>query len=408
MSKSKIIAVLGVVLLLGVIVSLRSTKASHEDILLTVKQSPFLETLDTHAEVDALFYDELRAPAGRYTKQLIYLHPEGAEVNEGDLVAEFDTADLFQHIDEMAEELALHRQVRSDREINLEAELFTQEVIIDRVTEELRIAEISKIRMMHESEKRRSIAQSKFNNSQRTVEAAEKKLKQIQMRGKRSLSNMDRRRKVLERRIANIEKEAANYRLYAEQNSMVVYPVIALSGEWKKVQEGDALNQNIEFCRLPQFSSKVIRVNLEEQWVNKIAEQGPVTFTPLSYPEETFAGQILSISTLAKEGVYRSHKKFFEVIIEIDNTDAEAFNLLKPGMVCNLQFFIRDWGSVIAVPKDYVSTSVAGVPSIRVRDVEEHDRVIELPDAAETLDYYLLDDESMNELTLVLVPSDVL
>ncbi|MBT3295954.1 MAG: efflux RND transporter periplasmic adaptor subunit [Verrucomicrobia bacterium] len=401
MSKSKVILMLGVGVLCGVLVLLRSSKASHEEILLSVKQAPFQETLDTHAEVDALFYDELRAPAGRYTKQLIYLHPEGAEVNQGDLVAEFDTADLFQHIDEMTEELAVHHQLRSDREINLEAEIFAQEVMIERVTEELRIAEISKIRMMHEAEKRRSIAQSKFNNSQRTVQAAEKKLKQIEMRGKRSLGHMDRRRKVLERRIANIEKEAAKYRLYAEQNSMVVYPVIALSGEWKKVQEGDALTQNIEFCRLPQFSSKVIRVNLEEQWVNKIAEQGVVTFSPLSYPEKRFDGHILSISTLAKEGVYRSHKKFFEVIVEIDNSDQEAFDLLKPGMVCTLQFFIRDWGSVIAVPKDYVSATTAGVPYIRVRDGEEDDRIIELPDATETLDHYLLTDPALTELTLV-------
>jgi len=126
-----------------------------------------------------------------------------------------------------------------------------------------------------------------------------------------------------------------------------------------------------------------------------------VTFSPLSYSDQHFEGRILSISTLAKEGVYRSHKKFFEVIVDIDKTDAEAFDLLKPGMVCKLKFLIRDWGEVTAVPKDYVGVNSDGVPYIRIQDDPERTRVQEIADAPETRDHYLLRDPLMSSLTLI-------
>ncbi|QHI68131.1 HlyD family secretion protein [Tichowtungia aerotolerans] len=402
MNKKKAIwTIIGLLVIGGIFVALRTRETVRSEVLLPIERAPFIETVETRGEVDALFYEELRAPGGRYSKQLIYLCPEGSEVSPGDLVAEFDTAELLQNIDELREKEAEEKQARLDTELTADTAIFSQQVILERSNEELNIAEVRKISMQYEADKRRSIAVSEFNNVRRSVQAAEKKLKQLQFDKKEKLRRVDQRIERIQRQISNVEKQLEQYRFTAERESLVVYPVTYISGLWKKAEEGDTLSQNREFARLPEFSSKIIRVYLEEQWVNKIKEQGAVTFTPISYPETLYHGNILSISTLATEGHYRQYKKFFEVIVEIDSSDAEAFARLKPGMVCNLQFLIRNWGEAVAIPKDYIRISQDGVPLATIREDDGGDRLLPLDGTAETADYYLLTNRSPEHLTLV-------
>lgn len=403
MNKKKAIwTVIGLLLIIvGIFTALRTRHTVRREVLLPVDRAPFVETVQTRGEVDALFYEELRAPAGRYSKQLIYLAPEGSEVGPGDLIAEFDTAELLQHIDELREKEAQEKQSRLDTELASDTAIFSQQVILERSNEELNIAEVRKISMQYEADKRRSIAVSQFNNVERSVQAAEKKLKQLQFDKKEKIHRVDQRIERIQRQIANVEKQLEQYRFTAERESIVVYPVTYISGLWKKAEEGDTLSNNREFARLPEFSSKIIRVQLEEQWVNKIKEQGHVTFTPISYPDALYHGKILSISTLATEGHYRQYKKFFEVVVEIDSSNAEAFERLKPGMVCDVEFLIRDWGETAALPKDYTRTSQEDTLFATLREDDGSDRLLPLQNVAETADYYLITNQPPEHLLLV-------
>jgi HlyD family secretion protein len=390
----KTIVIVAAVVVVGVIWGVGARDAVRREVLLSIDAAPFVESAEMRGEVDTLFYEELRAPRGRYTKQLIYLHPEGSEVSEGDLIAELDTAELLQHIDELREGEAGLRQRRLDTDLATKAEIFSREVLLEKAQDELDIAGITLIRMQHEADKRRAIAESKYNNVKRQVMSAQKRLKQLEFDRSQRLSSHDRRIEHSGKRIRRVESEIEDYRFHATRDSIVVYPVAHIAGIWKKAQEGDVLAQNSEFARLPDFSSKVIRVYLEEQWVNRIREQSEVIFRPISIPGSEYRGKVLSVATLAKEGHFISYKKFFEVIISIDDTDEEAADKLKPGMVCDVSFLIRDWGTILAIPKDYTRKTQDGDAYVIVRDEPDgKDETIMLKDIPETVDFFLLAEE---------------
>ncbi len=390
----KLIALIVVAAAAALVWVVRGRETVRREILLPVTADPFFETVEMRGEVDTLFYEELRAPRGRYTKQIVYLHPEGAEVAKGTLIAELDTAELLQHIDELREEETELVQRRLDTDLATQAEIFSREVLLEKAQDELEIAEIHRARMRHEAEKQRAIAESKYNNVKREAGAAQKKIKQLEFDRKTRLSHHDRRIDNVEKRIERIEQQIEDYRFYAERDSIIVYPVTHIAGIWKKAQEGDVLAQNREFARLPDFSSKVVRVYLEEQWVNRVHEQCDVVFRPISLPGAAYRGKVLSVAALAKEGHYISYKKFFEVIIHIDESDEETSARLKPGMVCDVSFMIRDWGKRLAIPKDYARRTQDDVPYIVVRhEGTAEDETLMLEDVPETADFFLLPEE---------------
>jgi len=404
MNKKNVILLLaGATLAVGTgIKQFKPRRTVLKEILLPIDTATFVETVSAQGEVDALFYEELRGPAGKYSKQIIFLYPEGSEIKAGELVAELDPVELTQHIEELREQEAGELQQRLDTEMTISGQIFSQEVMLERAREELNIAEIRKISMQYESETRRAITASEYNNVRRGVESAEKKLKQLEFERKERLNQIDRRIERIRKQIEKVQKQMEEYRFYAQKDSIVVYPVTYIAEQWKKAEEGDHLTQNREFARLPDFASKIIRVYIEEQWVNKIKEQGPVRFEALSVPGLVYHGTVLSVSTLAKEGHYIPDKKFFEVLITIDPSDAEAFARLKPGMVCTVRFVIRDHGTVLAIPKDYVRLMQDGTPFVYARNGNSRETLlISLQEAVETIDWLLLKDFPANPLNLI-------
>ena len=61
-----------------------------------------VSAMEAKGSVDTFKFSVLRAPDSRFSRQIVWLKEEGAEVSKGELVAKFDASDIALYLEELA------------------------------------------------------------------------------------------------------------------------------------------------------------------------------------------------------------------------------------------------------------------------------------------------------------------
>ena len=135
----------------------------------------------------------------------------------------------------------------------------------------------------------------------------------------------------------------------APVSGFVVYKLIAVSNERRKVQVGDSVWNRHGFIVLPDMSSMVGHVNIREQDIGKLEAGQPVTLKPEAYPGLTLSGRVDLVGTLAADSANRD-ENLFQVRIALDEFDSR----LRPGMRAQASILTNSFADVLRVPIEAV------------------------------------------------------
>jgi multidrug efflux pump subunit AcrA (membrane-fusion protein) len=358
-----------------------------------IKPGHFVETLEVPGEVDTGKCIDVRAPSAPYERQVTWLIPEGASVKPGDVLAEFDTADAWSHVEDGQDRVTSLNQVLETETINWDIDLTTESVRKDQKAETLDNARNRKERSVIERPLPREIGERTFGVADLNLSQSERRIAQLQ---NMSAYEIRRRKGWIKYRQQRVDRDAAfldEYVVRSPADSVVLYPPIPLAGGIvRKVESGDYLEREQAFLRLPDFSTRILRLRVPEHAVEKIAPDAWLDFQANAYPGQKFRARVTSISNLAISSASRPGQKYFEVSAEIESADGVGD--LKPGMVVSAMFTLRDFGEVLAVPRDLVTKNAAGEQEISVesgaaarrlalpRGVPETDDLLLVPPAA--------------------------
>jgi HlyD family secretion protein len=138
--------------------------------------------------------------------------------------------------------------------------------------------------------------------------------------------------------------------LHAPKEGLAVYATVGGERSSEKVQLGMIPFEGQPILYLPDLSTMVVDIEVNEIDIGKIRIGGPVEVKLETYPDITFRGQILQIGSLARlkqmQNGAASSIKVFDVTVKIEDTDPR----LKPGLTATLDIIIDRQKDALPVP----------------------------------------------------------
>ena len=181
-----------------------------------------------------------------------------------------------------------------------------------------------------------------FERAERGMQA---QLQSFEAAIKREKANVERSKRLMD--TAKVKLKLTD--LYAPKEGLVVYATVGGERSTEKVQLGMIPFEGQPILYLPDLSTMVVDIEVNEIDIGKIKLGGPVEVGLETYPDTIFRGKILQIGSLARlrqmQGT-ASSIKVFDVTVHIEDKDSR----LKPGLTATLDIIVDRQQNVISVP----------------------------------------------------------
>lgn len=328
-----------------------------------------------------------RSPLGGREAEVTFLAPEGARVQEGDLLVRLDTTEL---------ERELERATQAQRQAEMELQVGEVErsnaasvlqglvdgegsLEIEEVRTNLRLAEkrVERLRQEHEGLKpllaKGYITQEESDRAAFALEQAEAELllarKKAEVfieqrqprereRAKLQLAQRDAqlshsRPRLEEARalVKSLRQALEACSIYARGAGLVVYEEYLAASPRRKIRIGDRVTASQGLVTLPEVSRMLVESSVRETDVHWVKAGQRTTVGLDAFPGLRLSGRVVAVGTLAKVSVERPFEdKRFDLIVELDKSDAE----LKPEMTARLEIVVDERPNVLLVPVNAV------------------------------------------------------
>jgi HlyD family secretion protein len=373
--KKKIIIAIGIFLSLGLILAVfifsgGSDNPSRQ--YFQVQRGGFEILVNASGELQAENSENIQAPVELRSNNIRIenvriqdLVPEGTEVNPGDWVATLDRSEAdiaLKDLEDLVQQASVQyirtqldttitlRNLR-DEMVNLEYELEERMLTLEQSVFEppatIRQAEIS------------------LERAQRALEQAKKNYILRHRQSEESMSeasiNLYRR----QRRYDELKEVLDNFIITAPKSGMVIY-----YREWngRKRMVGSIITpRNLTVATLPDLSSMMSRLYINEIDISKIRAGQNVRITVDAIPDARYTGRVMNVANVGQQ-LPGSDSKVFEVLISINEND----NLLRPAMTTSNVIVTNSFADVLFIPLEamHISDSIPYVFTTRgVRQV---------------------------------------
>lgn len=302
---------------------------------------------------------------------IISLAPEGAQVQDGDRLVEFDSSAVERELVRQRRDLAL---ARSDLETLKRAK---QPMELQELTTALMALENdvqSEEGFLKESELLRAddlVSETELEQQRQRVRQlqARRASAEEELRLTREFlhpSALDRAQATLDaadEALRQSEQQLANCIIRSPRAGTVVHTPLHIGAEYRTVRVGDMVYKNQPFLEIPDFSNLVVRCAVPEAALSGIAIQSPVTVIPVAFPDLWLKGRVDHVGSMAQAEPGRTEwQRFFSVVVALDDLDPR----LRTGMSATCQVLSYRNASALSIPRRAIQW-IEGSPRVRVK-----------------------------------------
>ncbi|HET7747176.1 MAG TPA: efflux RND transporter periplasmic adaptor subunit [Vicinamibacteria bacterium] len=151
-------------------------------------------------------------------------------------------------------------------------------------------------------------------------------------------------------RLSLAQQQLARTEARADVPGIVVYREVYFGSEQRKPQVGDQVWANQPLLILPDISKMVVETRVRETDVHKVEKNQRVGVRVQAYPDLRLTGKVTLVGTLAQEEKDRRGAKFFNVTIELQESEPR----LRPGMTATVEIEVEERGKALFVPVEAV------------------------------------------------------
>ncbi len=300
------------------------------------------------------------SPTGAWGLSIRWMAQSGVTVKKGDKVLSMDTSELVRDI-ETAKQAVLKSR---------------QDLLQERQTGKIQLAE--KEHALYQSETtlakarldldvpKGSYPRRTFENMQLALErsiSGQLGAKQALAAEKRITANSTKEKTIAvstaERKLGALQEKLSTYILLAPRDGLLVVAENRREGRPFKV--GDKTWPGQTVVELPDLSSMVVEAQLSDVDDGSIYTGMKVHCILDAYPSLRFAGQIKSISPVAHAPGYRSIRRIFDVVVQLDETDTDK---MRPGMSVRVEVKGPVKEKVTLIPRSSLLFSDDGVKAL--------------------------------------------
>jgi multidrug efflux pump subunit AcrA (membrane-fusion protein) len=315
---------------------------------LVVQRGDFTETVLLTGELKAEEAVELTVPKSpTWRVQLKWLADDGAEVAPGDPLVEFDASSFTSDLEEKRLQLAeKHNELeksRAESDVQESERLFAIEQAEAELVKARSRADVPPELLSEREYQDRQLAA-------KTAEIALAKARE-ELGSTRAQKRTDLEMKRLEietaqREIGVAESALEAMRLEAPEEGIFV--VGEHPWEGRKLQEGDTVWVGITVGRLPDLSTMQVQALLSDVDDGRVAVGMEGRCTLDAYLDREFACRVTSVSPLARETNRVSLLRFFDVGLELVESDP---SIMLPGMSVKVEIAAAEQRDALLAPR---------------------------------------------------------
>ena len=345
------VMVVAVVLLVGsgvVFGAVRYSNRAPEVPTLDVKRGEFIDSIQFRGEVKAMKSVTISAPAEAGDLQIIKIAADGTQVQQGDVVVEFDKTKTEQ-------DLAQHRSTLKSAQAEID-----QAKAQARLTEEEDVTAVKKARFDVETAKLDASKQeivSKIEGAEANLKVAdaEQKLHEVEekLTADRAVNKATIESKVEASKKAAYDVQRAERSLTKMTLPAPAAGMISLISTWRPGGEapfkpGDLAWPGAPIAELPDVSTLRVSARADETERGRLALNETVSAQLDAIPDRQFTGKIEQISTIATIDFSAGWPipRNFNLVIALDQADAR----LKPGMTAQLTVVVDRVSDALTIP----------------------------------------------------------
>ena len=345
------VMVVAVVLLVGsgvVFGAVRYSNRAPEVPTLDVKRGEFIDSIQFRGEVKAMKSVTISAPAEAGDLQIIKIAADGTQVQQGDVVVEFDKTKTEQ-------DLAQHRSTLKSAQAEID-----QAKAQARLTEEEDVTAVKKARFDVETAKLDASKQeivSKIEGAEANLKVAdaEQKLHEVEekLTADRAVNKATIESKVEASKKAAYDVQRAERSLTKMTLPAPAAGMISLISTWRPGGEapfkpGDRAWPGAPIAELPDVSTLRVSARADETERGRLALNETVSAQLDAIPDRQFTGKIEQISTIATIDFSAGWPipRNFNLVIALDQADAR----LKPGMTAQLTVVVDRVANALTIP----------------------------------------------------------
>lgn len=350
LSRRSIIVLAGVVLA-GVVLASGALSPSKIDLAATtvsVTRGLFQVTHVEAGELRAARDEKIVAPRVHGQLKIVHLYPEGARVEVGDLILQFDRE---QHAQEVKDNAGKLEQAKADLrktqalQSRRRAELTLQ---VEQKTAARDLAMISLQKAEYGSPVEREEARINIGSAERALTQAQTDVDAQRIIDRVEMTNRELR---IAHRQKNYDRSLSDYErlsVHATRPGIVVYERIRKRGTDRqgKVTEGDVVWGGTSLVSLPELDSMQVYTQVGEMDVQRV-KPGQLALIRLeAFPGPVFHGVVRHVSPMANELEYAPNVRVFEMIVDIVEQDERLY----PGMSASVEIVIESIPEALTIP----------------------------------------------------------
>ncbi|NKB71716.1 MAG: HlyD family efflux transporter periplasmic adaptor subunit [Candidatus Latescibacteria bacterium] len=337
-----------------------------------VERGDFHITATESGEIVAAGGDVISSPEIGGRLKIVYLYPEGEQVDVGDMVLQFDPGDFEREMLDDEGELQKAQAEYDKAKVQQEQQLLDLEVGLERQGTQLELAQLSVERAHYTTPLDLEIKQIELEKTERGVSEAEENLRAKKVVNRVDLDKQEQRITRRQQRYDRARDHFERTSVYATKPGLVVYRKIHQrgSGGMKKVKVGDEVWGGHPLIDLPDLSKMQVQCLIGEVDLKRLAIGQQVLIRLEAFPGPVFNGVVAEIAPMATPQPDAPDIQVFETFIDITEQDPR----LKPGMSAEAEIILDSVPQVLSVPLQALFEK-DGNPIVYRRDGGSFDQV---------------------------------
>ena len=315
-----------------------------------VEYGEFIIDLKERGELQAVKSVAVGGPRSvRGNLRIVGLVEDGAMVEKGDFLVQFDTSEAMQAVEERKSELDNALAELKSLKANIKSTMAQLQTAYETQKYSYEQAKLRYEQMKYEAAAKRREQELNLKKAELALEQARKKIESQKIINEADLRKAEIKVRQAELRLEQKQRDLEALTLRAPIGGLVVLKEIWGPSGMAKVKIGDTPWRGMTLVEIPDLSQMMVKAKTNEVNISKIRKGQQVIIEVDALPGQTFYGTVSRVATLATRE-RGSNVKVFELEILINDTDPR----LRPGMTAQCRIITDRIPDKLYVPLESV------------------------------------------------------
>ena len=269
---------------------------------------------------------------------------DGKQVEKGELLVEFDKAEVQKGIVDAKAELEIAKAELRKALASNDSQIEELEADLESTTLQHRISELNLEKASYESDIRRKEIELNLEKSTISLKKAKQEIENQKKINREEVSKLELKVQKVETKLDEANETLAKLSVKAPAPGIAIIEKSWMTGN--KYQVDDQPYSGWPLIGLPDLSKIKASVQINEVDIAKIDTSQKAIIRLDAFPENGFTGKITEIARLARNKERDSKVKIFDVTILLDETDKK----LMPGMTVSCEIIINEIPDTLFIP----------------------------------------------------------